>query len=129
MWAPELVAQEHEAIQTASVLLYVVDSQTRSIGGMIEVAYLVSAGRCVVLVADQYKLGQTIMGETLSKSEFQDLAAGQSALLALVKNQGIIIHSNLSSALQYTANILSNSSSTENVTNKFRYVIQMMQKL
>lgn len=66
MWAPELVAQEHDAKQDASVLLYVVDSQTRSVAGMIEVAYLVSAGRCVILVADTYKYGQTIMGETLS---------------------------------------------------------------
>lgn len=67
MWAPELVAQEHDAKQAASVLLYVVDSQTRSVAGMIEVAYLVSLGRCVVLVADSYKYGQTIMGETLSE--------------------------------------------------------------
>lgn len=67
MWAPELVAQEHDAKQSASVLLYVVDSQTRSTGGMIEVAYLVAAGRCVVLVAQPYKLGQTIMGEVLSR--------------------------------------------------------------
>lgn len=67
MWAPELVAQEHDAKQSASVLLYVVDSQTRSVAGMIEVAYLVSAGRCVVLVAYPYRNGQTIMGETISQ--------------------------------------------------------------
>lgn len=67
MWAPELVEKEHDAKQAASILLYVVDSQTRSVGGMIEVAYLVSADRCVILVADSYKRGQTIMGETLSE--------------------------------------------------------------
>lgn len=67
IWAPELVAQEHDAKQSASVLLYVVDSQTRSVAGMIEVAYLVAAGRCVVLVAYPYRSGQSIMGEQISQ--------------------------------------------------------------
>lgn len=67
MWAPELVAQEHDAKQAASVLLYVVDSQTRSTGGMIEVAYLVACGRCVVLVAQPYQSGQSIMGESITQ--------------------------------------------------------------
>lgn len=67
MWAPELVAQEHDAKQSASVLLFVVDSQTRSTGGMIEVAYLVASGRCVVLVAHPYRPGQSIMGETITQ--------------------------------------------------------------
>lgn len=66
MWAPELVAQEHDAKQSASVLLYVVDSQTRSTGGMIEVSYLVAGGRCVVLVVHPYREGQAIMGEPIS---------------------------------------------------------------
>jgi hypothetical protein len=65
-WVPELVAKEHDAKQAASVLLYVVDSQTRSTVGMIEVAYLVASGRCVVVVAHSYKPGQSIMGETIT---------------------------------------------------------------
>lgn len=67
MWAPELVALEHEAKQSASVLLYVIDSQTRSVAGMIEVGYLIAAGRCVILVAHPYERGQDIMGEQLSE--------------------------------------------------------------
>lgn len=66
MWGPELVAEEHDAKQSASVLLFVVDSQTRSVSGMIEVAYLVASDRCVVIVAQPYQLGQSIMGEELS---------------------------------------------------------------
>lgn len=138
MWAPELVAQEHDAKQSASVLLYVVDSQTRSTGGMIEVAYLVASGRCVVLVAQPYKLGQTIMGEVLSRrwvvhphikgafllflivqigcSECLDLIKAQCTLLMLVKSRGIKVHDNLKSALQCTANLLRNSSATNGMT-------------
>lgn len=65
-WEPELVAQEYDAKQAASVLLFVIDSQTRSTVGMIEVAYLVASGRCVVVVAQPYMKGQTIMGETIT---------------------------------------------------------------
>lgn len=145
MWAPELVAQEHDAKQAASVLLYVVDSQTRSTGGMIEVAYLVAAGRCVVLVAQPYRLGQTIMGETITQRyvtaviyrldflnsdyrECLDLVEAQTTLLMLVKSRGIKVHDNLKSALQCTANLLRNSSAAngmsaeEQVTHKLRYI-------
>lgn len=69
-WEPELVAQEHDAKQAASVLLFVIDSQTRSTVGMIEVAYLVASGRCVVVVAQPYVKEQTIMGETISERYF-----------------------------------------------------------
>lgn len=65
-WEPELVAQEYNAKQAASVLLFVIDSQTRSTVGMIEVAYLVASGRCVVVVAQPYTKGQTIMGEIIT---------------------------------------------------------------
>lgn len=67
MWAPELVAQEYDAKQAASVLLFVIDSQTRSTVGMIEVAYLVACGRCVVVVVQPYTKGQMIMGETITE--------------------------------------------------------------
>lgn len=150
MWAPELVAQEHDAKQSASVLFYVVDSQTRSIAGMIEVAYLVAAGRCVILVAYPYTPGQIIMGETISQRyqiyfflkllkqisckpvsnkilnlsrEFQDLECGQSSLLALVKSQGVKVHTNLKSALQCTASLLKETnglSSEDHLTFKLR---------
>lgn len=42
--------------------------------------------------------------------EYLDLVDGQKVLLDLVKIKGVKIHTNLSSALQCTANILRNSS-------------------
>lgn len=44
-------------------------------------------------------------------SEYEDLVDGQKVLLDLVKTRGVKIHTNLSTALQCTANILRNSSS------------------
>ncbi|KAK9722526.1 Nucleoside 2-deoxyribosyltransferase like [Popillia japonica] len=127
MWAPELVAEEHDAKQSASVLLYVIDSQTRSVGGMIEVAlkntmrnsqhrFCFATGRCVVLVAYPYKCGQTIMGEFITKQECVDLVDGQTTLLALVKSRGIKVHGNLGSAIQTTADFLKSSSLNNGMT-------------
>ncbi|KAF2879174.1 hypothetical protein ILUMI_26992 [Ignelater luminosus] len=125
IWGPELVAEEFDAKQSASVLLFVVDSQTRSVSGMIEVAYLVASSRCVVVVTHPYKLGQSIMGEELSYREYLDLMNGQAALLALVKSQGVRVHSNLTSALQRTTFLLQNSTANgispeEQVISKLR---------
>lgn len=108
MWAPELVAQEHDAKQSANVLLFVIDSQTRSTVGMIEVAYLVASGRCVVIVAQPYQLGQLIMNETLSIREYNDLDIAQKTLIALVKCNGIKIHNSLKTALECTTKIVKN---------------------
>ncbi|KAG5893114.1 hypothetical protein JTB14_019317 [Gonioctena quinquepunctata] len=124
-WAPELVAQEYDAKQAASILLFVIDSQTRSTVGMIEVAYLVASGRCVVVVAQPYERGQSIMGEIITDGEYRDLVDGQKTLLDLVKSKGVKIHTSLSTALQCTANILRNSSTSgtsaeEQITYKLR---------
>ncbi|XP_018572567.1 uncharacterized protein LOC108911959 [Anoplophora glabripennis] len=125
IWAPELVAQEHDAKQAASVLLFVIDSQTRSTVGMIEVAYLIASGRCVVVVAQPYKQGQAIMGETITDKEYRDLVNSQKSLLDLVKSKGVKIHTSLATALQCTANILRNTSNSgtsaeEQITYKLR---------
>lgn len=125
MWAPELLVEEYNAKESASILFFVVDSQTRSIGGMIEVADLIASGRCVIVVAYPYHPNQKIMGEAISHKEYKDLVDGQSNLLMLVKSRGIKVHKNLSTALQCTANILRNSSSNgvkpeQQIMNKLR---------
>ncbi|XP_044758035.1 uncharacterized protein LOC123316119 isoform X2 [Coccinella septempunctata] len=125
MWAPELLVEEYKAKESASILFFVVDSQTRSIGGMIEVADLIASGRCVVVVAYPYHQNQKIMGEVISHREYKDLVDGQSNLLMLVKSRGIKVHKNLSTALKCTANILRNSSSNgikpeQQIMNKLR---------
>ncbi|XP_050294260.1 uncharacterized protein LOC126734610 isoform X2 [Anthonomus grandis grandis] len=125
MWAPELVAQEHDAKQAASVLLFVIDSQTRSTVGMVEVAYLVACGRCVIVVAQPYRKEQSIMGEVITEKEYYNLVQGQRALLDLIKTKGVQIHNSLPTALQCTADIVKNifvngTTAEEQVTAKLR---------
>lgn len=66
-WGPELIAQEYEAKQTAKVLLFVIDNQTRNSAGIIEAAQLAATRReSLILVIYPYRQGQTILGETVS---------------------------------------------------------------
>lgn len=125
IWGPELVAEEYSAKESALILFFVVDSQTRSTSGMIEVAYLVASGRCVIVVAHPYYQGQQIMGETISYKEYKDLMSAQSSLLTLVQSQGVKVHKNLTTAIQCTAKILRNASTVginpeEQILNKLR---------
>lgn len=66
-WGPELIAQEYEAKQTARVLLFVIDNQTRNTSGMIEAAQLAATRKeSLVLVVYPYRQGQTILDEAVS---------------------------------------------------------------
>lgn len=65
-WSAELIEQEYLAKQSATVLFYVIDRQTRNIVGMIEAANFAGARRKLVLVIDSYKPGQTVGGELIS---------------------------------------------------------------
>lgn len=60
------MAAEHDAKESATVLLFVVDSQTRCVAGMLEVAHLIAKQRCLVIVAHPFTAGQSIMGEKIS---------------------------------------------------------------
>jgi predicted GTPase len=59
---------EHQALQNADVLFYVLDNQTRGVVVMIEVAYYVAKQRNVVLVINGFKEpGQRICNEPISQ--------------------------------------------------------------
>lgn len=66
-WSVELVEREHEAKQNASVLFYVIDSQTRNVVGMMEAAGFAGARRRLVMVIKPYKSSQKIGGEPVSQ--------------------------------------------------------------
>lgn len=49
-WGPELIQLENYAKQNAEVLFFVIDNQTRGIASMIEVAFIASTNRNLILV-------------------------------------------------------------------------------
>ena len=66
-WTPELMAQEYEAKQTARVLFFVIDNQTRNSAGIMEAAQLAATRHdSLILVIYPYRMGQSILGESIS---------------------------------------------------------------
>jgi len=49
-WRPELIELESYAKQNSEILFFVVDNQTRAIASMIEVAFIASTHRKLILV-------------------------------------------------------------------------------
>ncbi|XP_043285736.1 uncharacterized protein raw isoform X2 [Venturia canescens] len=106
-WGPELIAQEYEAKQTARVLLFVIDNQTRNTAGIIEAAQLAATrSDSLVLVIYPYRQGQAILGETVSTQEYYDLMNGLLILEYFVERQRIPIFESVSVALNGTSKIL-----------------------
>lgn len=83
-WGPELIAQEYEAKQTARILLFVIDNQTRNTAGVIEAAQLAATrSESLVLVIYPYRQGQTILGESVS-TQYVPIIINRSNLLSIV---------------------------------------------
>ncbi|XP_023287804.1 uncharacterized protein LOC105694545 isoform X6 [Orussus abietinus] len=116
-WGPELIAQEYEAKQTARVLLFVIDNQTRNSAGIIEAAQLAATrSDSLVLVIYPYRQGQTILGETVSTQEYYDLMNGLLVLQYLVERQRIPIFESVSVALNCTSKILRETITVQDLT-------------
>lgn len=67
-WGPELIEKEHHAKQTAEVLFFVIDRQTRSVATIVEAAYYTAAQKKFILVIEPYEgPGQLVAGEPISE--------------------------------------------------------------
>ncbi|XP_058820742.1 uncharacterized protein LOC131682950 isoform X4 [Topomyia yanbarensis] len=117
-WTPDLLELEHRAKEKAKVLFFVMDSQTRSTAGAIEVAHI--AGRNskhLVLVLLPYKPNQKILNEQLTMDEYVDLSRNQLLLKQLVRRRGLPVLDSIPLALEYIKNILSGGSCREHPQN------------
>ncbi|XP_042220331.1 uncharacterized protein LOC121865064 isoform X2 [Homarus americanus] len=106
-WEEALVELEYQAKQTASVLFFVLDRNTRNVASMVEAAYMAGCRRKLVVVMDSYSgPGQLINGEAISELEYQDLTNGLHTVQDLVERQGIPVFGEINHALNCTAKIL-----------------------
>lgn len=117
-WTPDLLELEHRAKEKAKVLFFVMDSQTRSTAGAIEVAHIAGKNsKRLVLVLLPYKPQQKILNEALSADEYVDLSRNQILLKQLMKRRGLPVLDNIPLALEYIKNVLSGGSCREHPQN------------
>lgn len=117
-WTPDLLELEHRAKEKARVLFFVMDSQTRSTAGAIEVAHIAGKNsKRLVLVLLPYKPQQKILNETLLADEYMDLSRNQLLLRQLMKRRGLPVLDNIPLALEYIKNVLSGGACREHPQN------------
>jgi len=106
-WVPEMIELEHQAKVTSTILFYVLNTQTRNIGSMIEVSQYAGCNRRLVVVLNQYPgPDHKINGESLSKHEYEDLRAAMEMVHDLIERQGIPVFNNINVALDCTAKVI-----------------------
>ncbi|XP_053680002.1 uncharacterized protein LOC128730935, partial [Anopheles nili] len=106
-WTPDLIELEHRAKEKAKVLFFVLDSQTRSTAGAIEVAHIAGQNsKYLLLVLLPYSSRQKILNETLSEDEYMDLMSNQFMLRQLVLRRGLPVLDSISTALEQVKEVL-----------------------
>ncbi|XP_035782858.1 uncharacterized protein LOC118461533 isoform X1 [Anopheles albimanus] len=106
-WTPDLIELEHRAKEKAKVLFFVLDSQTRSTAGAIEVAHIAGQNsKYLLVVLLPYSSRQKILNETLSEDEYMDLMSNQLILRQLVLRRGLPVLDSIPLALQRVKEVL-----------------------
>lgn len=101
-WRPELMEMEDQAKQTAELLFFVVDNQTRSTASMVEAAYIGGCGRQLILVIKRFQMPISIYDEMLLESEIEDLERSHVYLTDLIERMSIPVFSDIETALNCT---------------------------
>ncbi|KAL4234692.1 hypothetical protein ACF0H5_006333 [Mactra antiquata] len=118
-WKPELMELEAQAKQMADVLFFVIDSKTRAISSMIEVAYLVATNRQVIVnVCDFCNSNIEVDGLVLSDREMSDITKGRLILTDLVERNSVPIFADIRNALNCTRLILTEGLHVQGLTLK-----------
>src|SRR2546421_6156304 len=93
-WSLELVAIEARAKEEASLLLFVINEQTRAVASMIEASEYVASGRMCVLVVRDIPAGTTLNGELIEGTQLKDLNRGRAYLRNVAKRHQCEVYDN-----------------------------------
>lgn len=100
-WSQDLIEIEHAAKENASILFYVIDSQTRNVVSDIETANFAGNHKNLVLVIHPQDTvaGSVVAGEQISVEEAEDIQEALTVLHKITSNEGILVFDNISQAL------------------------------
>jgi hypothetical protein len=100
-WKPDMVVVEAIVKERCAMLMFVIGPETRGIASMIEATQYICEGRDVVLVLEDVKEGQTIVGQTISASEAKDLNRGRAYIADVAQRWAIPTFANVRDATLY----------------------------
>lgn len=106
-WVPEMIELEHQAKNSSQILFWVLNSETRNVGSMVEVCQFAGTSRRLIVILGSYPgAGHNIAGESITKAEYEDLQNGMETVQDLIERQGIPVFSRLEVALSCTSKVL-----------------------
>ncbi|XP_065199843.1 uncharacterized protein raw isoform X2 [Planococcus citri] len=109
-WSPELIETEHRAKQNSSILLYVINNQTRNVVSLIETVNFLGSRRKLAIVINYYKgPGQIIAGESISADEFNELNSSLVLSRQLVERRKNPVFSEVPEAVKYVVDVIHGS--------------------
>lgn len=101
-WSQDLIEVEYAAKENATVLFFVIDSQTRNVVSDIETANISGHHHknLVLVVHPQDAVaGSIVAGEKVSSNEAEDIREALTVLHEIAFNQGIMVFDNIPHAL------------------------------
>ena len=100
-WSSDLLEIEGKAKETAEILLFVIDSETRALASITEAAEFIGRGRHVVLTIKTFDEGATIGGEELDQGQLQDLNRMRNYLGDVAKRNDVHVAATIQDACHH----------------------------
>lgn len=106
-WSQDLIEIEHAAKENATILFFVIDSQTRNVVTDIETANFAGYHTNLVLVVHPQDVvsGSLVAGEQISSEEAEDIKAALAVLNKITSHQGVFVFDNILQALSKTVQV------------------------
>jgi len=101
-WSQDLIEVEHAAKESATILFFVIDSQTRNVVSDVEIANFSGYRKNLVLVIHPQDVvtGSIVAGERISSKEAEDIKEALTVLHKIAFNQGILTFDSIPQALR-----------------------------
>lgn len=122
-WYPELIEVEERAKDSASLLFFVIDSQTRAVSSMVEIAFFAGIGRDLVVVVDDISTQKPKIGDdTPSPREVEDLNRGRAFVRSLLEAGGSVLATEVEEGIRVTAKILKQDLTVREYSSRYQSV-------
>ena len=120
-WSPEMVEIEHRAKELAPLLFFVIDYDTRALASIVEVCYLASRGRRIIVVMSPMPEKQftkfiaqksTSLDSDDNRFDYDNVCEARRILRLLLQSINIPVFDNVRLALECAATILEKTKQT-----------------
>ena len=95
-----LIPIEASAMDNSRILLFVIQSTSRSVGAMAQAAYLIGSGCNVVMCVQHIPQDSVLEGEKLTKQAVKDYNRGRSYLSDFANREGVPVFDEIQEALE-----------------------------